>query len=295
MRINRWTVALLVLLLNCWALSVSAKQAEHNAEIGLLWRVSGNGLVPSHLFGTMHSEHEDIIDLPREVRAAMNSADEIVLEMVLDEAGLREVAEATRIRQGPDLAQLLDEALYTQVVGAMQGYGLPEPAVRGLQPWAAAMMLAVPKPETGLFLDRVLYLEAQHRGKPVHGLETAAEQVDIFASLPLDEQIEYLRSALALLPEQGYWMERLRQAYLSRDLARIRRLSEENLASLDPALSADFNRRVVLERNQRMFERILPRLRGGNTFIAVGALHLAGEQGLLARLRRAGYQVEAVY
>jgi uncharacterized protein YbaP (TraB family) len=45
----------------------------------------------------------------------------------------------------------------------------------------------------------------------------------------------------------------------------------------------------------RMVERMQPQLRAGNAFVAVGALHLYGEQGILGLLQRDGYRVSRMY
>jgi uncharacterized protein YbaP (TraB family) len=48
------------------------------------------------------------------------------------------------------------------------------------------------------------------------------------------------------------------------------------------------------DRNRRMVRRMIPYLEQGNSFIAVGALHLAGPRGILALLRKNGYTTESV-
>ena len=53
--------------------------------------------------------------------------------------------------------------------------------------------------------------------------------------------------------------------------------------------------RLLLDRNRRMFERMLPLVQRGNAFIAVGAGHLVGEDGLLRLLERRGFRVQSVY
>lgn len=54
---------------------------------------------------------------------------------------------------------------------------------------------------------------------------------------------------------------------------------------------AAFEEAMVKARNRTMMERAVPILAEGGAFIAVGALHLPGPQGLVALLRRAGYRV----
>ena len=65
----------------------------------------------------------------------------------------------------------------------------------------------------------------------------------------------------------------------------------------DPTLRqpiADFIEQVHERRNERMLLTLLPQLEAGGAFAAMGALHLTGEQGLLARLARAGWRVQRV-
>ena len=59
-------------------------------------------------------------------------------------------------------------------------------------------------------------------------------------------------------------------------------------------IAGAFWERLVARRNRRMVERMLPGLRQGGVFVAVGALHLPGEEGLVALLRQEGFTVERV-
>jgi len=79
-------------------------------------------------------------------------------------------------------------------------------------------------------------------------------------------------------------------AYLKGDLDEIYRRSME-MQSQDDELAKRLMHSLIDERNQRMLERMLPELKKGRTFIAVGALHLPGEFGLLNLLRKAGFAV----
>lgn len=86
-------------------------------------------------------------------------------------------------------------------------------------------------------------------------------------------------------------------AYLQRDLDLMWRISEftaqdrPDLKTLNDA----FVQRLLFDRNARMVERMQPQLRQGRGFIAVGALHLYGERGILALLQKQGYRVVHIY
>ena len=60
-------------------------------------------------------------------------------------------------------------------------------------------------------------------------------------------------------------------------------------------LKSVFDQRLLFDRNTRMVERMQPQLKSGNAFIAVGALHLYGERGVLSLLAREGFRITRVY
>ncbi|MDX2156599.1 MAG: TraB/GumN family protein [Hyphomicrobiaceae bacterium] len=81
--------------------------------------------------------------------------------------------------------------------------------------------------------------------------------------------------------------------YLAREIAKVWPLQMEmwRQAGFDTAAFASFRRELLTVRNARMRDAALPVLAEGGAFIAVGALHLVGEDGLVALLRAAGFEV----
>jgi uncharacterized protein YbaP (TraB family) len=117
----------------------------------------------------------------------------------------------------------------------------------------------------------------------------------VFDSMSLDDQIALLRDTLDQLPELDAFFEELLDAYLDRDLARLLELNEQSLEDVDADVAETFNRRVILERNRLMADRMEPRFRKGSTFVAIGALHLPGQEGVLALLSQRGYRLRRLY
>lgn len=66
------------------------------------------------------------------------------------------------------------------------------------------------------------------------------------------------------------------------------------LTAQDEAGYAAFEQAMVVERNKTMLKNSKPILAEGNAFIAVGALHLPGPEGLVEQLRQNGYTVTPV-
>jgi len=264
-------------------------------EQGILWRIEGAAAQPSYLLGTIHSDDARVTTLPVTISKTFQQADSFSGEIDMDLPNLMQASQATLLPEGESLQQLLDSTLYQQTVRLLAAYGMPELVVQRMKPWAAAATLSLPRPQTGLFLDMLLYTQAAAQGKRVYGLETVSEQVGAMESMPRDLQIIMLRDAVAQHDQLDQIIEALINAYLQRDLNALESISDEAMQQGDERVAQLFTSEVVVNRNRRMLERMQPRLREGNAFIAVGALHLPGKEGLLNLLRNKGYRVSPVY
>jgi uncharacterized protein YbaP (TraB family) len=275
---------------------LAAVAARAETEKGLLWRIETREGAVSHLFGTIHSEDPRVLALPEPVSRRFDSARTLVLEMDLGAEDAVAMGQAMMLPAGEALRELLGPELYRQGVAAMAARGFPEAVVNRLQPWALILTLSMPQPETGLFLDYLLYLKAAELGKAVVGLERMDEQLAVFNSLSVNEQVSLLRDTLRDHDDFPRLFEQLLTTYLERDLQKLLALSEQqNLRGSDSALQQRFMSSLVDERNRRMASRLLPLLEKGGVFAAVGALHLPGETGLVAQLRRQGLELTPIY
>lgn len=264
------------------------------AEQGLLWHISGKG-GNGYLFGTMHSEDPRVTHLPPEVERQFAAASTLVLEVPLDERSEMAAAVQMMLPQGSSLSAVVGEELAAQAKQLMLAHGVPQEATEQLQPWAIALTLSMPQSQTGLFLDKLLYLKADENDKSFEPLESINEQIAVFSGLTASEKKELLRSTVEEYPTYPQLFEQMTDAYLARDLGLLMQISEENSLVGDVALKKKMMSRLLDDRNQRMVRRIQWILKRDGAFIAVGALHLPGDNGLLNLLRQKGYLVEAVY
>lgn len=265
------------------------------AEQALLWQVESPRGAVSFLFGTIHSDDPRVLDLPKPIAIAFDRAKTVVLELDLGQASMSQMGQALLLPQGQNLADLIPSSLYRDVIQAMNGLGYPEEVTRQLTPWAVQMTLSMPPQQTGMFLDSVLYEQAAAANKRVVGLETIEEQLSVFRDLSLADQIVLLRQAVKDYSSLGQLMSELLQAWLDRDLEKMAKMSSDNMSELPKSIQQRFGRNLVEVRNHRMVERSLPLLREGGAFVAVGTLHLVGDEGLVALLRGEGMKVTAVY
>jgi len=269
---------------------------------GLLWKIESgpsqtDRVVPSYILGTMHSEDPRVLRLPVAVQQALRSSDNFCMELVADERATTTLAQRMVYTNGQTLRAVVGEQLFRQLMPLMGERGVPAQALTLLKPWAVYMTLSMPQKQTGMFLDLQLYETAKQQGKSICGLETAEEQVSVFEKTPVEDQVVLLREIVKNPPMLDKQIERMTAKYLARDLAGLLALSQELTPTTpqEQQSTEEFLRRLIEERNRRMVERMLPKLRQGSTFIAVGALHLPGPSGILQLLANRGYSVVNVY
>jgi hypothetical protein len=247
------------------------------------------------LLGTLHSEDPRVLAFPPVLEQALLQADYIALELVPDREVLARLQAAMRLPEPERLGDRLDPALYRRTIEALAEYGVPPEAADRLRPWAAAMTLAQPPMRTGAFMDVALARRAARAGVRTVALETVDEQLGFFTGLEPEVHVRLLENALAEIDRGRDTFEKLVDAYLAGDLSALSALAEAQLRPLPPSARTRFRREGLLRRNRRMVERVVPVLERGATLVAVGALHLSGDCGLIALLEARGYAVEPVY
>lgn len=272
-----------------------AVAAPGNFSRGLLWKIETEGAAPSYLFGTFHTSDPRITNLPCPVKEAFDRAASFTMEMITNGGGIVSMAEAMFFNDGRTLRGVLGEPLYRQTVQAMSAGGARRTnGIDHMKPWAVMMAFGASTPRRGLFLDMALQLDATLQGKPTYGVETMQEQIAVFNGMSIEDQVVLLRDALNTRGLAACAMEELTQAYLKRDLRALMALSDK-YKTPDARVHDVMMDRLLTQRNRNMAGRLRVRLKEGNAFIAVGALHLPGDQGLLRLLSDAGYRVTRVY
>ena len=274
----------------------------------LLWRVEKEGVAPSHVFGTMHMSDPRVVTLPDTARAAFEASSTVVIETteVLDQskalAAMAARPELMMFTDDTTLASLLSEEDRELVEAALKERGIPLASVRKMKPWMLSAMIALPSCELARkaagapVLDVMLAKQAEEDGKALQGLETIADQLGAMASLPMEFHIEGLVSTLKLGDRIDDVIETMIALYLDGDTGAFWPFFRAALPEEDAGDTGyvAFEEAMITSRNRAMAERSMPFIDAGGAFVAVGALHLPGPQGLVALLRDAGYDISAV-
>jgi uncharacterized protein YbaP (TraB family) len=286
--------------LSCLLVAVAGFAAAGDAPAkfskGLLWKIEKINTRPSYVFGTIHLDDARVTDLPAPVKETFARSRSFTMEMIIDEASAQKFATSMLLDEGGDLKTLLGEPLFAKTTEVMREYGMPSEITARFKPWALMLTLILPKTRQGVIVDDVLYQQALQQHKSVHQLESVEEQISVFDGLPMEVQVGLLKQTVAnhdLIP--GI-VEKSIQAYLKRDLGAMWEINNSMMEDeADKKLNEAFLQRVLYDRNTRMAERIQPRLAEGGAFIAVGALHLYGDKGVLSLLQSRGYQITRLY
>lgn len=302
-RASRWLMLLVALVggsaaaatLDCPPLEtrepVVTEQPRH--AHGLLWRISRADLASSYLFGTVHVSDPRVIDLPAPVTVALEGADIFIMEARLDGPGVYEFSREMFFTDGTRLSDLLPADFHERAVEILANYNISPAVADTLKPWAAFLTMSMP-PDTGKPLDLVLMSLAKARGAEIHGLETPAEQAAVFDVLDEAQHVQMLKDSICYYDVLQADIEQLIQLYLDRDLAGLYAYQYKYMLH-DNAVYQQFMQSILRDRNMLMVERMLPYLEQGTVFVAIGALHLPGDEGVLGLLEQAGYDIEFVY
>jgi len=283
------------------SLSLSAVPAwaapEERFARGLLWRVSKRGVAPSHVFGTIHVADPRLAELPPAVRRAFDGAKSLLLEFMPDPYSRERFLEAALFLDHQTLEQKIGTEDFQRAVEYLQPIGLSREFVNRLKPWGVLVNLRSAAGKDGLPLDVQLFALARARRIPLLQIEEVEEQIFTFDEFPMESQVALLKHSLTHRDELLVLAERTLDAYLMRDLAAIWELREKFMVR-HPEIAAHqavLTKRVVHDRSVVMAFRMQRELRRGAAFVALGALHLYGDKGVLALLEEDGYRSTRVY
>jgi uncharacterized protein YbaP (TraB family) len=269
-------------------------------EAGLLFRVERCGKPHSYVFGTMHADDPNIIKTARPAFGIVNIVQSLGIEYVLNEQFDKIASKFMFLPRHHEegLERLIGSTLYQQLLEAFKKHNNIEvEQISRMQPWAAAIMLQYPESvDNGVILDFQLQQYAQiHKGIEVYGLEQPQEQLSIFSTLKLDTQIALLNDTLENLDTTKELNQALTDAYIDQDLNQIHKIGDLAFAQQsDQKLAKKLKYKLLKRRNITMTKRMIPRIRKGSTLIAIGALHLLGENGVLLQLEERGYYIYPV-
>lgn len=271
-------------------LLANAGRAQENA---LLWKISGKGLThPSYLFGTVHMICPQDFFLTPAAKSAFAEAKTVYMEVDLADASMSmKLLELVQLGEGRTLSSFFDSSDYALVQQFV--HDSLQMDIHFLERFKPIMLYSLltskilPCAKEQAYEMEFVQM-AKEEKKVVKGLETAEYQVSIFDSIPAKEQSAMIMDIVRNYDSQKTDFNHLIQVYKSQNIDSLYKMVEE---SPDTKINQDL---LLFSRNRKWVPLIDNATHLGSCFIAVGAGHLGGPQGLIALLRKRGFTVKPV-
>lgn len=273
--------------------------AVSSAQAGApVWKVSKGG---KHLFvgGTIHVLGAADYPLPTAFETAYRQAAVVVFETDLQKIKSPEVQQQLLQRMAYNDGRTLQQALRTETYQELEqflaGRGLPVAAFQRFKPGMVALTLTVIELQRlglgGAGVDEFYGAKASTDRKKLGQLETVEQQLGFIAAMGEGNADEMLRHTLRDLKDLATVMQTLKAAWRSGDIGRLK---EVGLASFRRD-SAELYDKLIVQRNNAWLPRLEALLKTAEVeLVLVGALHLVGDEGVLAQLAQRGYTVQMV-
>lgn len=263
------------------------------AQAQLLYQISGNGLsTPSFIYGTIHMLPKDQFKLSNSLKRAFEASTTIAMEVVLDMSGAEKIALAQKVLlpEGKTLRDFMNEQDYLQLkmycLDSLQWNEAKFERSSKLKPMFFSSILIQESMKDMASYEMEFNKMAKKKHKETIGLETVEFQLALFDQLPMQTQVDMLKADYNSDMKN---FEVLLDSYLKEDLEKL-----ALLMNAETAAYPEFNELLLINRNKSWIAPMRSQMAKESTFFAVGAGHLAGEQGVLSLLKQAGYTVSAI-
>ncbi|HTE31357.1 MAG TPA: TraB/GumN family protein [Chryseolinea sp.] len=263
-------------------------------ENSVFWEVKGKDLShPSYLFGTFHLLGAHYIDSLSQVINNFERCNIVAGEILIDSTMTMKMMVAARLN-GTSLDKLLGPADYSSTeawVKELSGYDLS--TFNGMNPIAIQIFLMAmlqqkyyPMKMGDEPMDLYFQKRGMAEGKTLIGLETFDIQINaLFNQFSLERQVDMLTQFVHEKDKAKDELVLMNKSYRDGNLSKLESLlAEQTYTKREAEVMLD-------ERNHKWMQQLPDLMRQQPTFVAVGALHLAGENGLVALFRKAGYTV----
>ncbi len=274
-------------LIACLVLFSSLADA---GDQGLLWQVKSPEGKVSYLLGTIHADDTRVTDFSPSLLDAFSKTEVFMME------SLPPRNPSIFLMKSGNVAELLTEKEFDQVRELADFHSMHIEAAMKMKPWLLAVIFDLPKPKSMYSMDELLMAKAEEQNKIVLGLESTQAHFSVLDSISQDEQMVMLKAVLNRTQDEKLRdYEALVSTYQSGDLDKIASLDDSITGQMLPqALWEKMRIKLIDERNQGMANGMIAQAKDKSVFVAMGASHLAGKDGVINRLRQAGYELVPV-
>lgn len=263
-------------------------------ESSLLWKIEGQGIPNgSYIFGSMHLIEKEYFLFPDKLEKLVKKSDQLVMEI----AGMPSQSEAMKmvmLKEGTFFDYFTKEQTDSIIQWAKAEMNLSEPAFRStmtkMKPFVvvqmATQMQFMGKTESyELTFEKI----ARENDIAIKGLETAAQQMAIFDDLTNAQQTEMVMDGIRNEDKSLELIQNMQKMYVRQNVDSLYLMIQQ-----EGGVLSDEQASFLDSRNKNWVPQIKELIAEKKTFIAVGAGHLGGPNGVLRLLEKEGYTLTPV-
>ena len=271
----------------------SAPSIVHAQENSLLWEISGNGLKESsYLFGTIHMIGKNDFFVRDEVDSVFSKCNQVAFEIDLDDvAQLNSMQAWLNLPEDLTMDAIIPPDQYNKIkIFFADSLGLDIKDFNTQKPFALyqQFLYGLEKSEQESY-EIYFLMKCISSQKTVVGLEPISDEFRVMDNISYEEQIRWVIEGIDSINAYRSDFKELIHAYQEEDLYKLKLILQE-----DPVVMGEFEDALLDQRNQKWIAEILKLIEQMPTFIAVGAMHLPGENGLISLLKEKGFTVKPI-
>lgn len=271
----------------------SAPSIVHAQENSLLWEISGNGLKESsYLFGTIHMIGKNDFFVRDEVDSVFSKCNQVAFEIDLDDvAQLNSMQAWLNLPEDLTMDAIIPPDQYNKIkIFFADSMGLDIKDFNTQKPFALyqQFLYGLEKSEQESY-EIYFLMKCISSQKTVVGLEPISDEFRVMDNISYEEQIRWVIEGIDSINAYRSDFKELIHAYQEEDLNKLKLMLKE-----DPVVMGEFEDALLDQRNQKWIAEILKLIEQMPTFIAVGAMHLPGENGLISLLKEKGFTVKPI-
>jgi uncharacterized protein YbaP (TraB family) len=277
-------------------LSIHGIAQQRPVENCLFWEVSGNGLnKPSFLFGTFHLIGKSYLDSLPNVMNRLQQSEAVVGELIIDSAAMTKLMGSMQL-QGTTLSLLISPELFSQTSAWLKELsGMDLTMFNNLNPMTVQILLMTLLQQKYFpvdmiknpFMDTYIQNYGKENEKKVIGLESVDDQIKaLYDQFTNERQVEILGDYVSNKENAVKEVLQMNKLYRQQNLSELERLmAAQNYSASETAVMLDNRNKAWIGQLPEIFKK-------QSAFVAVGALHLCGKNGLVNLLREKGYTVK---
>lgn len=265
-----------------------------NTDNSLFWQISGKDLQkPSYLYGTIHIISQDDFFIGKNVQKKLQKSNLLIMEMDLKNMDVAALASVSVLNEGKTIKDYMSDTDYAHLRTFMEKF-------IGVKPFTFESFYSRLKP---LYIEQLIFFQhlgqekesyeqhfktlAEQKKIPIAGLETMEEQLKFMDEIPLDAQLKSIVKTIDNYSEETKKLDTLLQHYKEQNLRELTKYfeAEEDSSLMDM---------MVNKRNDNWIPKLKAFMQDKSCFIAVGAGHLGGKNGLINLFKEQGYTVEPI-